>query len=60
MSEQNTNTNPLKPETTQPEAKSGFFTRLFTKLDSSMKVKADEKAKSSCCSDNDSKGGKCC
>jgi hypothetical protein len=60
MSKQKSNTNPLKPEATQPEAKSGFFARMFTKLDTKMKAKADEQAKSNCCSDNDSKGGKCC
>ena len=41
--------------------KEGFFTRIFTKIDNSMKVKADEAAKNQCCSeDNDGKGGKCC
>ncbi|CAA6690059.1 MULTISPECIES: hypothetical protein [unclassified Lentimonas] len=55
MNEQNQSTNNLKPE-----AKAGFFTRMFTKLDNSMKAKADEKAKNSCCSGDDSKGGKCC
>ncbi|WP_158279713.1 hypothetical protein [Coraliomargarita sinensis] len=42
------------------QEKSGFFKRIFTKLDQSMKAQADEKAKSSCCGDNDGKGGKCC
>ena len=43
------------------EAKPGFFTRIFTKMDSAMKTKADEAAKNQCCSPNDKgKGGKCC
>ncbi|WP_309385397.1 hypothetical protein [Cerasicoccus frondis] len=43
------------------EAKPGFFTRIVSKLDSSMKEKADAKAQqqSSCCG-GDGKGGKCC
>ena len=60
MTEQNQSTNKLKPEEAQPEAKSGFFARMFTKLDNSMKAKADEKAQNSCCSGSDGKGGKCC
>ncbi|MGJ8650395.1 MAG: hypothetical protein ACSHX4_08550 [Opitutaceae bacterium] len=50
----------LKPEkATEPEP--GFFNRMFTKLDNSMKAKADEAAKNECCSPNDKgKGGKCC
>ena len=52
------NTNQKKDTAPQQE---GFFTRIFTKIDNSMKVKAGEAAKSQCCSeDNDSKGGKCC
>ena len=52
------NTNRKKDPTPQKE---GFFTRIFTKIDNSMKVKADEAAKNQCCSeDNDGKGGKCC
>ncbi|NQY32247.1 MAG: hypothetical protein HRT56_03645 [Coraliomargarita sp.] len=52
-------TDQLKP-VEQPEAKGGFFSRMFTKLDNSMKAKADEKAQNSCCSGTDSKGNKCC
>ncbi|WP_269539604.1 hypothetical protein [Cerasicoccus fimbriatus] len=50
------------PTAKHPEAKPGFFTRMVNKLDSSMKEKADAKAKeqSSCCSGDDGKGGKCC
>ena len=52
------NTNQKKDPAPQKE---GFFTRIFTKIDNSMKVKADEAAKNQCCSeDKDSKGGKCC
>lgn len=40
--------------------KPGFFQRIFTKLDQSMKEKADAKAQNSCCSGSDGKGGKCC
>jgi hypothetical protein len=43
------------------EKKPGFFGRLFQKLDSSMKQKAEEKAQEGCCGGDDkSKGGKCC
>jgi hypothetical protein len=43
------------------EKKPGFFGRLFQKLDSSMKQKAEEKSKQgSCCGGKDRKGGKCC
>ncbi len=43
------------------ESKPGFFTRIFTKMDSAMKQKAEEKAKSGCCcGDKNDKGGKCC
>jgi len=41
-------------------SKSGFFSRLFTKLDKSMQIKADQKAQNGCCSGSDGKGGKCC
>jgi len=52
-----TNPNNLKPSTEKP----GFFTRIFSKMDSAMKEKADAKAQnSSCCSGKDSKGNKCC
>jgi hypothetical protein len=39
---------------------SGFFKRIFTKVDAAMKAKADQAAQSNCCSDKDGKGGKCC
>ena len=49
------NTNQKKDTAPQKE---GFFTRIFTKIDNSMKVKADGAAKNQCCSeDKDSKGG---
>ena len=45
------NTNQKKDPAPQKE---GFFTRIFTKIDNSMKVKADEAAKNQCCGeDND-------
>jgi hypothetical protein len=59
----------MKPETenkeqkpTLPERKpGGLFSRLFDKLDSSMKEKADKKTAESCCSGkDDKKGGGCC
>lgn len=52
----------LKPnsQSQTTSSKPGFFKRIITKLDSSMKEKADEKSKSSCCSGSDGKGGKCC
>ena len=49
----------LKPAESQAQAQR-FFARMFTKLDNSMKAKADEKAQNSCCSGSDGKGGKCC
>lgn len=49
---------------TEPKAKStekpGLFKKLFTKLDESMKEKAEAKAQNSCCNGDDGKGGKCC
>ena len=52
------NTNQKKDPAPQKE---GFFTRIFTKIDNSMKVKAGEAAENQCCSeDKDGKGGKCC
>lgn len=41
---------------------SGLFKKLFTKIDTAMKQKAEAQAKSSCCGSDDSsgKGGKCC
>jgi hypothetical protein len=57
MNEKQTTSN--KPtETSEP--KPGFFKRVFTKLDQSMKEQADAKAKNSCCSGDNNKGGKCC
>ena len=58
----------MKPETENkeqkpslPERKIGLFSRLFDKLDSSMKEKADKKAADSCCGGKDGKkGGGCC
>ena len=52
------NTNQKKDAAPQKE---GFFTRIFTKIDNSMKVKANDAAKNHCCSeDNDGEGRKCC
>lgn len=48
-----------KPEASSAE-KPGLFKRLFTKLDESMKEKAEAKAENSCCKGSDGKGGKCC
>ena len=50
------NLKPSKQEATKP----GFFKRVFTKLDQSMKEKAEQNAQDSCCSGSDGKGGKCC
>jgi hypothetical protein len=56
----------MKLETTdnklQPAPKkSGLFTRILNKVDASMKAKADEAAKSDCCSGGkNGKGDKCC
>jgi len=49
-----------KNETQTSTEKPGLFKRIFTKLDDSMKAKADAAAKNSCCSGKDGKGGKCC
>jgi hypothetical protein len=49
-----------KKETQSNGAKPGIFKRIFTKLDASMKAKADAAAKNSCCSGKDGKGDKCC
>lgn len=50
-----------KTETQSTDEKPGLFKRIFTKLDDSMKAKADDAAKDSCCSgDKNGKGGKCC
>lgn len=54
-----TETNTTTSENT--ETKPGLFKRIFTKLDDSMKAKAEEASKSSCCSGDDKgKDGKCC
>ena len=51
---------PAEPiQTPDTTAKPGFFQRIWTKLDESVKEKAESKAKDSCCSGNN-KGGKCC
>lgn len=49
-----------EPKATSAEEKPGLFKKLFTKLDESMKEKADAKGESSCCNGDDGKGGKCC
>lgn len=50
----------IKQQTSGAE-KPGLFKRIFTKMDDAMKAKADDAAKTSCCSDDKSgKGGKCC
>jgi hypothetical protein len=58
------NTQNEKPQTTETKAEgkqTGFFGRIFQKLDDSMKQKAETKSKqSSCCGGKDGKGGKCC
>ena len=62
MNEPEKNTHHLKPQESS-EAKPGFFARIFTKMDSAMKEKADAKAQNSCCSGDSKgkgKGGKCC
>ncbi|MFT5836794.1 MAG: hypothetical protein ACI9ZV_000292 [Candidatus Azotimanducaceae bacterium] len=59
MNKDQPTTDSLKPDTT--ETKPGFFTRILKKVDTAMKAKADEAAKSECCSgDKKGKGGKCC
>jgi len=40
--------------------KPGFFQSFFTKLDQTMKEKADAKAPNNCCGGSNSKDGKCC
>ncbi len=52
---------PNTPKPATAAEKPGFFTRIFTKMDSAMKAKADNAAKNSCCGgDKNDKGGKCC
>jgi hypothetical protein len=41
------------------EKKPGFFSRIFQKLDSSLKQKAEAKEGQSCCKGG-GKGGSCC
>jgi hypothetical protein len=45
---------------TKSTEKPGLFKKLFTKLDDSMKEKAEAKAQDNCCKGDDGKGGKCC
>lgn len=52
-----TTTNPTPKTTESSSQPTGFFARIFGKLDASLKQKADKKQASSCCGD---KGGKCC
>lgn len=48
-------------QTEATQEKPGLFKRIFTKLDDSIKAKADEAAKDSCCSGGkDGKSNKCC
>ena len=54
-----TNSDKPKPAA-QSDTKPGFFQRMFSKLDQSMKEQADKQAKSSCCSKDSKKGSKCC
>jgi uncharacterized protein YaaN involved in tellurite resistance len=54
-----TNPDKLKP-TALNDTKPGFFQRIFTKLDQSMKEKADKQADNACCSENSKKDGNCC
>lgn len=57
----NTKPNHTAPtETANAEKKPGLFGRIFQKLDDSMKQKADEKSRQSCCGGKDNKGNKCC
>ncbi|MGB0744036.1 MAG: hypothetical protein ACPGSB_05880 [Opitutales bacterium] len=46
--------------TAEAKEKPGLFTRIFSKLDASMKEKADAQEPSSCCNGDNGKGGKCC
>lgn len=56
-----TETKPCCSTSTEKEKKpGGFFSRVFQKLDDSMKQKADERAQQSCCGGDQGKGGKCC
>ncbi len=59
-----TNMNEINPDklkpTAQSETKPGFFRRIFSKLDQSMKEQAEKQAEDTCCSEDSKKGGKCC
>ena len=53
---ENNETKTDKQEVTKTEENNpGFFKRIFTKIDESMKEKADAKSDDDCCG-----GGKCC
>ncbi|MFP4157980.1 MAG: hypothetical protein ACLFU4_10215 [Opitutales bacterium] len=54
------NTNSPQCESSDTAKTPGFFGRIFTKLDDSMKQKAEEKSPESCCGGKDDKGNKCC
>lgn len=48
-------------QTTQKSTERGFFSKMLSRIDDSMKKKADQKAKESeCCDPNKKGGGKCC
>ena len=60
MTEQKSNIPEKKPsKKAEPE---GFFKRIFTKMDTAMKAKAEAQSDNACCSrdKDDGKGGKCC
>lgn len=44
----------------EPQKKQGFLSKMVSKMDASLKQKADEKAKQGSCCGTDSKGNKCC
>ena len=52
--------NDLKPIKKTSEEKPGFFKRILTKMDASMKEKANKAAAENKCCGTDSKGNKCC
>lgn len=60
MTEEKPHTSEKKPsEKAEPE---GFFKRIFTKMDTAMKAKAEAQSNNACCSgdQSDGEGGKCC
>ena len=60
MTEEKSHTPEKNPsEKAEPE---GFFKRIFTKMDTAMKAKAEAQSNNACCSgdQSDGKGGKCC